>query len=100
MCVTPFLRTIVVLHFLRQALGTQTAPSNQVLVGLAMFLALLVMQPVALQVYQQGWQPLEDGQITASEAWDKATPPIKTFLLKFAREKDIQLFTELSHTSP
>jgi flagellar biosynthetic protein FliP len=97
MCVTPFLRTVVVLHFLRQALGTQTTPSNQVLVGLALFLALLVVQPVGQQVYQESWQPLEDGQITAGEAWDKATPPIKTFLLKFAREKDIQLFTELSH---
>jgi flagellar biosynthetic protein FliP len=97
MCVTPFLRTIVVLHFLRQALGTQTTPSNQVLVGLAMFLALLVVQPVGEQVYKQSWQPLEDGQITATQAWDRATPPIKTFLLKFAREKDIQLFAELSH---
>jgi len=97
MCVTPFLRTIVVLHFLRQALGTQTTPSNQVLVGLALFLALLVMQPVGEQVYQQSWRPLEDGKISATQAWDLATPPIKTFLLKFAREKDIQLFTELSH---
>jgi len=58
MCVTPFLRTIVVLHFLRQALGTQTTPSNQVLVGLALFLALLVVQPVGQQVYQQSWEPL------------------------------------------
>jgi len=100
MCVTPFLRTIVVLHFLRQALGTQTTPSNQVLVGLALFLALLVMQPVGEQVYQQSWRPLEDGKISATQAWDLATPPIKTFLLKFAREKDIQLFTELSHAPP
>ena len=54
MSVTPFLRVVVVLHFLRQALGTQTAPSNQVLVGLALFLSLMVVQPVAEQVYQQG----------------------------------------------
>jgi flagellar biosynthesis protein FliP len=97
MAVTPFLRAVVVLHFLRQALGTQTAPSNQVLVALALFLALVVMQPVGLQVYRQGWEPLENGQITASEAWDRAEVPIKAFLLKFAREKDIRLFVELSH---
>lgn len=97
MCLTPFLRIVVVLHFLRQALGTQTAPSNQVLVGLAMFLSLLVIQPVAADVYHKGWEPLENGQIGAEQAWDQAAPPIKTFLLKFAREKDIQLFVELSH---
>ena len=100
MAVTPFLRIIVVLHFLRQALGTQTAPSNQVLVALAMFLSFLVMQPVTEQVYHQGWQPLEDGQISASEAWDRASVPIKSFLLKFAREKDIRLFLEVSHSPP
>ncbi|HEV2201285.1 MAG TPA: flagellar type III secretion system pore protein FliP [Bryobacteraceae bacterium] len=98
MSVTPFLRLTVVLHFLRQALGTQTAPSNQVLVGLALFLTLIVVQPVARQVYDQSWQPLEDGKITASEAWERASVPIKTFLLRFAREKDLQLFLELSHS--
>ena len=98
MSVTPFLRVTVVLHFLRQALGTQTAPSNQVLVGLALFLSLIVVQPVAQQVYDSSWQPLEAGQITATDAWDRASGPIKTFLLRFAREKDIQLFLELSHS--
>ncbi len=100
MCVTPFLRAVIVLHFLRQALGTQTAPSNQVLVGLAMFVALLVVQPVAQDVYHKAWEPLDRGEITTSQAWDQASAPIKTFLLKFAREKDIQLFMELSHTPP
>lgn len=98
MCLTPFLRTVVVLHFLRQALGTQTAPSNQVLVGLALFLSLLVIQPVAEDVYHKGWEPLERGEISASQAWDQAAPPIKAFLLKFAREKDIKLFVELTHS--
>ena len=98
MAVTPFLRCVVVLHFLRQALGTQTAPSNQVLVALALFLAIIVMQPVGEQVYHQGWEPLERGDITATQAWDQASVPIKGFLLKFAREKDIQLFVELSHS--
>jgi flagellar biosynthetic protein FliP len=98
MAVTPFLRIIIVLHFLRQALGTQTAPSNQVLVALAMFLALIVVQPVAEEVYHKGWEPLEAGQISAEQAWDQASVPIKGFLLRFAREKDIQLFVELSHS--
>ncbi len=98
MSVTPFLRSVVVLHFLRQALGTQTTPSNQVLVGLALFVSLLVMQPVANDIYHKSWEPLEAGRISASDAWDLATPPIKTFLLKFAREKDIRLFIELSHS--
>jgi flagellar biosynthesis protein FliP len=98
MSVTPFLRVVVVLHFLRQALGTQTAPSNQVLVGLALFLSLLVVQPVTDQVYREAWQPLQGGEITASAAWDRASVPIHAFLLRFAREKDIQLFLELSHS--
>lgn len=98
MSVTPFLRMTIVLHFLRQALGTQSTPSNQVLVGLALFLSLIVVQPVAQQVYQEGWDPLEKGQITTAQAWDRASVPIRTFLLRFAREKDIRLFLELSHS--
>ena len=97
MSLTPFLRVVVVLHFLRQALGTQTTPSNQVLVGLALFLSLLIMQPVTEQIYHQSWQPLETGQIGPGEAWDRASAPIHGFLLKFAREKDIRLFMELAH---
>jgi flagellar biosynthetic protein FliP len=97
MSLTPFLRITIILHFLRQALGTQSTPSNQVLVGLALFLSLIVMQPITTQVYQQSWQPLDQGQITATEAWDRASVPLKTFLLRFAREKDIQLFVQLGH---
>lgn len=100
MSVTPFLRIVVVLHFLRQALGTQTAPSNQVLVGLALFLSLLVVQPVGAQLVHQSWEPLEQGQISAETAWERAEGPIQNFLLKFAREKDIALFMELSHATP
>jgi len=100
MSVTPFLRIVVVLHFLRQALGTQTTPSNQVLVGLALFLSLVIIQPVAEQIYHQSWEPLDTGQIGASEAWDRASAPVHGFLLKFAREKDIRLFMELSHAPP
>jgi flagellar biosynthetic protein FliP len=96
MAVTPFLRIVVVLHFLRQALGTQTTPSNQVLVALGLFLSLIVMQPVGTQILHESWEPLEQGQISSSEAWTRASGPIHDFLIKFAREKDIQLFMELS----
>ncbi|MEP6961540.1 MAG: flagellar type III secretion system pore protein FliP [Acidobacteriota bacterium] len=96
MSCTPFLRIAVVLHFLRQALGTQTTPSNQVLVGLSLFLFLLVVQPVASELITNSWEPLEQGKITASEAWTRASLPIHGFLLKYAREKDIQLFLEIS----
>ena len=96
MCVTPFLRITIVLHFLRQALGTQTAPSNQVLVGLALFLTILIMQPVAADMYRQGWEPLESGQLTAQQAMDQAAQPLRAFLMRFARDKDIRLFVELA----
>jgi flagellar biosynthetic protein FliP len=98
MSITPFLRIAIVLHFLRQALGTQSTPSNQVLVGMALFLTILVIQPVAVDMYHQGWEPLENNQITSAQAFDAGTKPLKTFLLRFAREKDVKLFLEMSHS--
>jgi flagellar biosynthesis protein FliP len=98
MSLTPFLRITVVLHFLRQALGTQTTPSNQVLVGLALFLTILIISPLANEVYTKAWQPLEAGQLTPGEAFDAGAKPVKAFLLRFAREKDIRLFLELTGT--
>jgi flagellar biosynthetic protein FliP len=97
MCITPFLRITVVLHFLRQALGTQTAPSNQVLLGLALFLSIVIMQPVAADMFHQGWEPMEAGRMTPSQALEEGAKPLRTFLIRFAREKDIRLFVELSH---
>lgn len=96
---TPFLRITIVLHFLRQALGTQTAPSNQVLLGLSLFLSFLIMQPVASEAYQRGWEPLEQGRISGAEAWEQGSRPVKRFLLKFAREKDIALLLEISKSA-
>jgi flagellar biosynthetic protein FliP len=96
MCITPFLRITVVLHFLRQALGTQTTPSNQVLIGLALFLTILVMQPVAADMYRQGWEPMQTGRLTGAQAADEAAKPLRAFLVRFAREKDIRLFVEIS----
>lgn len=100
MSVTPFLRITVVLHFLRQALGTQGTPSNQVLVGLALFLTLLIMQPVASEMYAKGWEPMERGELSSGEAFTAGTQPLKTFLLRYVKEKDIRLFLEISHAPP
>jgi flagellar biosynthetic protein FliP len=100
MSVTPFLRITVVLHFLRQALGTQNTPSNQVLIGLALFLTSLIMTPVVTEMHAKGWEPLQQNKITSTEALDEGTKPLKTFLLRFAREKDIRLFMEISHSPP
>ena len=96
MSVTPFLRITIVLHFLRQALGTQSTPSNQVLIGLSMFLSLLILQPMATEIYHTAWEPMDQGKLTASQAFDEGSKPLKTFLAKFAREKDIALFVEVS----
>lgn len=97
MAVSPFLRIAIVLHFLRQALGTQTTPSNQVLVGIALFLTMLVVSPVASDMYHQGWEPLQKNQITTEQALDAGTKPLKAFLVRFVREKDVKLFLEISH---
>jgi len=96
MSVSPFLRITIVLHFLRQALGTQTAPSNQVMLGLALFLSMLIMQPVAQDIYHKAWEPVSEGQMTMSQGVEEGSKPLKNFLLRFAREKDIKLFVELT----
>jgi flagellar biosynthesis protein FliP len=98
MSVTPFLRITIVLHFLRQALGTQGTPSNQVLIGLSLFLTLLLMQPVVMEVYSKGWEPFESGQITWQQAFQDGSAPVKTFMTRYVREKDVKLFLDVSHT--
>ena len=98
MSVTPFLRITVVLHFLRQALGTQGTPSNQVLIGLAMFLTILIMQPVMLDVYHQGWEPFDAGKSTWQQAFQDGSQPLKAFLIRYVREKDVKLFLDVSRT--
>ena len=96
MCITPFLRITIVLHFLRQALGTQTTPSNQVLIGLALFLTIAITQPIAQEIYTNAWSPLERGEITTQAAMDRGSAPLKTFLAKYVREKDVRLFVEIA----
>lgn len=96
MSVTPFLRITIVLHFLRQALGTQTTPSNQVLIGLSLFLTVLIVAPVAAEVHAKAWTPLERGELTQARALEEAGRPVKAFLAKYTREKDVKLFLEIS----
>jgi flagellar biosynthetic protein FliP len=93
MAMTPMVRLLIVFHFLRQALGTQTAPSNPTLLGLALMMAWFLMAPVLNQVDQQAVEPYRNGQITGIEAIDRGAEPVKLFLLKYAREKDLELFT-------
>ena len=93
MAMTPLVRLLIVFHFLRQALGPQTAPSNPTLMGLALMMAWFLMTPVLNQVDQQAVEPYRSGQITGIEAIDRGAQPVKIFLLKYAREKDLALFT-------
>ena len=93
MAMTPLVRLLVVFHFLRQALGTQTAPSNQTLMGLALMMTWFLMAPVLNQVDQQAVEPFRAGQITGIEAIDRGAQPLKHFMLHYAREKDLALFT-------
>ena len=98
MSITPFLRISIVLHFLRQALGTQTVPSNQVLLGISLFLTMLIMQPVATEMYHKGLEPLQENKITTEQAFEAGSQPLKNFLVKFARQKDVKLFLDISHS--
>ncbi|MGH9445888.1 MAG: flagellar type III secretion system pore protein FliP, partial [Terriglobia bacterium] len=93
---TPFVRILVVFHFLRQALGTDTAPSNQVLIGLALFLTYFIMQPVGARIFSAAVVPMEQGHITVLQAMDKAAGPMRTFMLKFTREKDLAVFVHMA----
>jgi len=93
---TPFVRLLVVFHFLRQALGTQGIPTNQTLIGLSLFLTYFIMQPVGMQVYKDSIEPLQNNKIQLMTAVEKGTLPVKTFMLHYAREKDLALFVELS----
>ena len=94
--VTSFTRVVIVLSFLRQALGTPSVPPNQVLISLALFITVFVMAPVGEAVYSQAIQPLLAEQISHEEAWTKGIQPIRTFMLKQVRDKDLELFIELS----
>jgi flagellar biosynthetic protein FliP len=95
---TSFTRIIIVFSLLRSAMGTQTTPPNQVLVGLALFLTLFIMSPVVDQVYNDAYKPLSDNQISFQVAMERAAVPVKAFMLKQVREPDLSLFAKLSKT--
>lgn len=95
---TPLVRLLVVFHFLRQALGTQTAPSNQVLMGLALMMTWFLMQPVLLEVEQTAVAPYSAGTITGAQAIDLGIAPVKRYMLRYAREKDLAVFASAGMT--
>jgi len=99
MMTTSFTRIVVVLSFLRQALGTQQSPPNMVMVSLAMFLTAFVMAPTMEQCWQKGVQPYMDGQIEEAEAFDRTVKPLHAFMIKHAREQDVRLFVDLSKSA-
>jgi len=93
---TSFTRIVVVLSLLRTALGTATAPPNAVIIALALFLTAFVMGPALQRSYDDGIKPLANNEISAQQAFDRSTGPLRVFMQKNVREKDLQLFTELS----
>lgn len=93
---TGFTRIIIVLSLLRHSLGTQTSPPNQVLVGLALFLTFFVMSPVIDQIHTQAYRPFAENRISAAEALEKGSAPLKTFMLQQTRETDLALFARIA----
>jgi flagellar biosynthesis protein FliP len=96
--VTSFTRVIIVLSFTRNALGTQQMPPNQVLIGLALFITFYIMNPVIVDINTNAFQPYTKGEITQEQAITKAMDPIRGFMLKNVKEKDLALFLNLSQT--
>lgn len=93
---TAFTRIIIVLALLRQAMGTGQTPSNQVLLGLALFLTAMIMMPVGTQAWELGIAPYLNGTLEASAAWEAASAPFRTFMLAQVRENDLMTFAGLA----
>lgn len=93
---TSFTRIVIVLSFLRSALGTQQSPPNQIIVGLALFLSLFIMTPVFKQINQEAYMPYRAGLIDQQVAVDRAVKPLKEFMLKQTQEKDLNLFLSIA----
>jgi flagellar biosynthetic protein FliP len=97
MMMTSFTRIVIVLSLVRQAIGTQTSPPNQVITGLALFLTLFVMGPVFDKIYTDAYLPLSENKITMAQALDKGVAPLKTFMMKQTRQADLALYVKLSN---
>jgi len=95
--VTGFTRILIVLGFIRSGLGTPTAPPNQVLVGIAFFLTLFVMSPTLKQIKHDAYDPMQKGAITQTVALKRAEGPMRAFMWKQTRTKDVALFVKLAH---
>jgi len=93
---TSFTRIVIVFHFLRQAIGTQQSPPNQILIGLSLFLTFFIMTPVWQDIYQNALSPYLDEKMNYQEAFTKAQAPLRKFMLKNTREKDLALFVKAS----
>jgi flagellar biosynthetic protein FliP len=93
---TGFTRIVIVLSLFRQAIGTQAAPPNQVITGLALFLTFFVMSPTIDKVYGDAWAPYQANQISFTEALEKGQVPVREFMLKQTRQSDVQLFAKLA----
>ena len=93
---TGFTRIVIVLSLMRQALGTQTAPPNQVIVGLSLFLTFFVMSPTIDKIYADAWQPYQASQISFEQALQRGESPLRQFMLKQTRQSDVQLFSKLA----
>ncbi len=93
---TSFTRIIIVLHFVRTAIGTQTAPPNQVLIGLALFLTLFIMSPIFSQINENAIKPLDAGEITQEEALEAGLEPIREFMYQQTQAKDLKMFCEIA----
>lgn len=96
---TSFTRIAIVFHFLRQALGTQEVPSNQVLIGLALFLTMFIMAPVGAEIDRLAVEPALVGQLSVGEAVQRGVPPLREFMLRQTRETDLALFMELGRVA-
>ena len=97
---TSFTRIIIVMHFTRTAIGTQTAPPNQVLMGLTLFLTFFIMQPAINEINTQAIQPFEAGQITQAEFKDRAMEPLRQFMYGQTQKRDVQLFLDIAKLDP
>jgi flagellar biosynthesis protein FliP len=97
MCMTPFARLLVIFHFLRQALGTQTTPTNQTLIGLALVLTWFLMEPVGMAIEKNAIKPYQEGRITIVQAVERGQEPMRKFMLHYTREKDLTLFVDVAH---
>ncbi len=96
-CITPFARLLIVFHFLRQALGLQTTPSNQTLIGLSLILTFFLMQPTGEVIYRDAILPVQAGKLTPLDGVARAGEPMRRFMAHYVREKDAQLFLEIAH---